>query len=174
VPCNPDTLAMAYALRGVEGLLPLTRFVDPATLVGGAANTIVFEHQPELKGQLFKLFSTNHSPESQARCLSELMCCLPQVSAPTALDYRSVFRVLIVQFMDVRGLDIRALKKSCIHMAQPDGRMIPFESYNLFYREPAQRARLAALRTELEAFHAQRRHPDQNGMADFNTPSNAG
>ncbi|MFM2329605.1 MAG: hypothetical protein RLZZ494_1708 [Pseudomonadota bacterium] len=180
VPCNPDTLAMAYALRlpgaaaGVDGLLPLTRFVDPATLVGGAANTIIFEHQPELKGQLFKLFSTHHSPESRASCLSELMCCLPPVAAPTALDYRSVFRVLIVQFMDARGLDIRALKKSCIHMAQPDGRMIPFESYNLFEREPAQRAQLAALRRELDGFHAQRQPRDQNGMADLSTPSKAG
>ncbi|MFO1337640.1 MAG: hypothetical protein U1F53_05300 [Burkholderiaceae bacterium] len=63
------------------------------------------------------------------------MCCLPQIAAPQGLDYSSVFRVLIVQFMDARGLDIRALKKSCIHFAQPDGRMIPFESHNLFYRD---------------------------------------
>jgi uncharacterized radical SAM superfamily Fe-S cluster-containing enzyme len=159
VPCNPDTLAMAYALRPAPGapLQPLTRFLDPAALVGGAANTIVFEHQPDVKQQLFRLFSTNHSPQSQANCLSELMCCLPQISAPAALDYRNVFRVLIVQFMDARGLDIRALKKSCIHIAQPDGRMIPFESYNLFYREPAQRQLLAQLRAELDALHQGRR-----------------
>jgi uncharacterized radical SAM superfamily Fe-S cluster-containing enzyme len=42
--------------------------------------------------------------------------------------------VLIVQFMDAANLDLRALKKSCIHFAQPDGRLIPFEAYNLFYR----------------------------------------
>ena len=157
VPCNPDTLAMAYALRlpgaapGIEGLQPLTRFIDPSTLVNGAANTIVFEHEPALKDRLFQLFATNHSPESQAHCLSELMCCLPKVCAPSELDYRSVFRVLIVQFMDARGLDIRALQKSCIHMAQPDGTMIPFESFNLFYREPEQRQRLAQLQAEREA-----------------------
>jgi 7,8-dihydro-6-hydroxymethylpterin dimethyltransferase len=43
--------------------------------------------------------------------------------------------VLIVQFMDALSLDIRSLKKSCIHIAQPDGRLIPFESFNLFYRD---------------------------------------
>lgn len=160
VPCNPDTLAMAYALR-VDGtddgsLQPLTRFLDPRTLVEGAGNTIVFEHDAALKSQVFKLFSTNHSPESQASCLSDLMCCLPKIAAPAALDYTKVFRVLIVQFMDARGLDIRALKKSCIHMAQPDGRMIPFESHNIFYRD--ERAlTLAALRAELDRFH-QTRH----------------
>ena len=36
--------------------------------------------------------------------------------------------------MDAHNLDIRALKKSCIHMARPDGTLIPFEAFNLFYR----------------------------------------
>jgi uncharacterized radical SAM superfamily Fe-S cluster-containing enzyme len=152
VPCNPDTLAMAYALRLGDTLQPLTRFLDPQTLVQGAGNTIVFERDASLKDQVFKLFSTNHSPQSQANCLSELMCCLPQISAPEVLDYRNVFRVLIVQFMDAQSLDIRALKKSCIHMALPDGRMVPFESHNLFYRD--ERAAMTdALRAELDAFH---------------------
>lgn len=161
VPCNPDTLAMAYALRTGEAgaLQPLTRYLDPRSLVDAAGNTIVFERDEALKdrvkGQVFQLFATNHSPESQARCLSELMCCLPRIDAPEGLDYTRVFRVLIVQFMDARGLDIRALKKSCIHFAQPDGRMIPFESHNLFYRD--ERAlTLAALRAELDRFHAGR------------------
>ena len=89
-----------------------------------------------------------HSPESQASCLSELMCCLPQIAAPQGLDYRHVFRVLIVQFMDAQSLDIRALKKSCIHMALPDGRMVPFESHNLFYRDDRAQ-RLEEIRSEL-------------------------
>ncbi|MBW8830653.1 MAG: radical SAM protein [Burkholderiales bacterium] len=155
VPCNPDTLAMAYAIRTRDGLQPLTRFLDPKTLVEGAGNTIVFERDPSLKDHVFKLFSTNHSPESGASCMSELMCCLPQIAAPAELSYRSVFRVLIVQFMDALSLDIRALKKSCIHMARPDGRLIPFESYNIFYRDE-RAGMLDALRAELDVFHAGR------------------
>jgi uncharacterized radical SAM superfamily Fe-S cluster-containing enzyme len=133
VPCNPDTLAMAYALKLDGETLPLTRHLGPDALLAGPRNTIVFERDPALKEQVFKLFSTNHSPESQANCLSDLLCCLPRVAAP-ALNYENVFRVLIVQFMDLANLDLRALKKSCIHFAQPDGRLIPFEAYNLFYR----------------------------------------
>jgi hypothetical protein len=133
VPCNPDTLAMAYALK-IEGkVIPLTRHLGPEALLAGPRNTIVFERDPALKEKVFKLFSTNHSPSSQASCLSDLLCCLPRVAAP-ALNYDNVFRVLIVQFMDIHNLDLRALKKSCIHFAQADGKMIPFESYNLFYR----------------------------------------
>lgn len=156
VPCNPDTLAMGYALKLGDSVQPLTRFLDPQTLVEGSGNTIVFERDESLKDQVFRLFSTNHSPDSQANCLSELMCCLPRIAAPAALDYRNVFRVLIVQFMDARNLDLRALKKSCIHFAQPDGRLIPFESFNLFYRDGRQ-ALLQQIRAELEQAHAARR-----------------
>lgn len=157
VPCNPDALAMAYAIKTGPGQLqPLTRYVDPATLVEGAGNTIVFERDDSAKDLVFRLFSTNHSPESSANCLSELMCCLPKLSAPQQLGYEQVFRVLIVQFMDARNLDIRALKKSCVHIVTPDGRMVPFEAYGLFYRDERQ-ALLQTIRDELTQQHAWRR-----------------
>lgn len=133
VPCNPDTLAMAYALKLKGEVIPLTRHLGPEALLAGPRNTIVFERDPHLKEQVFKLFSTNHSPESQASCLSDLLCCLPKIAAPK-LGYENVFRILIVQFMDIHNLDLRAMKKSCVHFAQPDGKLIPFETYNLFYR----------------------------------------
>lgn len=155
VPCNPDTLAMGYALKLGGEIHPLTRFLGPEALLAGPANTIVFERDPAIKAQLFRLFSTNHSPESSARCLSDLLCCLPKIDAPQ-LGYENVFRVLIVQFMDAANLDLRALKKSCVHMVQPDGRMIPFEAYNLFYRDDRSR-HLAQIRTEIAADTQQRR-----------------
>jgi hypothetical protein len=124
---------MGYALKLGGEALPLTRHLGPEALLAGPRNTIVFERDPAMKDAVFKLFSTNHSPESQASCLSALLCCLPAISAPE-LAYENVFRVLIVQFMDAANLDLRALKKSCVHFAQPDGRMIPFEAFNLFYR----------------------------------------
>ena len=78
------------------------------------------------------------------------------VAAPASLDYRNVFRVLIVQFMDAHTLDIRALKKSCIHIAEPDGRLIPFEAYNLFYRS-GRGALLDGIRATLDEQQQRRR-----------------
>jgi hypothetical protein len=124
--------------------------------VEGAANTIVFEQDASAKDMVFKLFSTNHSPESQANCLSELMCCLPQVASPQGMGYQNVFRILIVQFMDATNLDIRALKKSCIHFATPEGQMVPFEAYNLFYRD-GKKATLNGIRKQLKQQHAGRK-----------------
>jgi hypothetical protein len=158
VPCNPDTLAMGYALKVGGTTLPLTRLVDPQILLKGDANTITFEHDPGIKKQIFELFSTNQSPDGQATKLSELLCCVPKVETPPGVGYRDVFRVLIVQFMDALSLDIRALKKSCIHIAQPDGRLIPFESFNLFYRDGLNTT-LDALRAEVAASTARRRVP---------------
>jgi uncharacterized radical SAM superfamily Fe-S cluster-containing enzyme len=156
VPCNPDTLAMGYALKTGDETVPLTRHLSPQALVEGVGNTIVFEQDASAKDMVFKLFSTNHSPESQANCLSELMCCLPQVASPQGMGYQNVFRILIVQFMDATNLDIRALKKSCIHFATPDGQMIPFEAYNLFYRDGKRHA-LESIRGQLKQQHAGRK-----------------
>ena len=133
VPCNPDTLAMAYALRKGDEITPLTRHLGPEVLLDGPRSTISFERDPALREQLIRLFATNLAPEGQAACLSDLLCCLPRVDAPE-LNYENVFRVLIVRFMDRHDLDLRALKKSCVHMARPEGTMIPFETWNLFYR----------------------------------------
>jgi hypothetical protein len=150
VPCNPDALSMGYALKTSDGIVPLTRFVKPETLLAGDRSTIVFESDPVLKQEVFRLFATNQGPEGQASCLSSLLCCLPQVAAPSDIGYRNVFRVLIMAFMDATAFDVRAMKKSCVHIVQPDGRIIPFEAFNLFYRDD-RKAKLAELRSEVRA-----------------------
>ena len=143
---------MAYALK-VEGrVVPLTGMVDPKILIEGARNTIVFEADTGLQQQLFKVFSTNHSPASSAGCLRDLLCCLPRVDAPDNIDYSNVFRVIVMQFIDAWGFDVRSVKKSCVHIAHPDGkRIIPFDTYNLFYRDDLEQTVLAPLRREREA-----------------------
>ena len=149
VPCHPDCLAMAYALKVDGRVIPLTGLIDPKILLEGGRNTIVFERDGDLKAALFKAFATNHSPESAAATLRDLLCCLPKVEAGAGISYENVFRVLIVQFMDAHSLDVRSVKKSCIHFVHPDdGRLIPFDTYNLFYRGDLEATRLAALRAE--------------------------
>jgi uncharacterized radical SAM superfamily Fe-S cluster-containing enzyme len=138
VPCHPDCLAMAYALKLDGRVVPLTGMVDPQVLLHGDSNTIVFEKKPEMRQQLFKLFSTAASPGSAACDLKQLLCCLPQVAAPE-LSYDNVFRVLIMQFLDAYNFDVRSVKKTCVHIVHPDGRIIPFDTFNLFYRDRSAR-----------------------------------
>ncbi|MSQ23140.1 MAG: radical SAM protein [Chloroflexi bacterium] len=146
VPCHPDSLAMGYALKQHGSATPLTRFIPPEMLIEGGRNTINFEQDTSLQGAVFKLFATNHSPESQAGSLRDLLRCLPNISVGDDLSYANVFRVLIVQFIDAWSFDVRSIKKTCIHIVHPDGRLIPFDTYNLFYRGDLEQTRLTPLR----------------------------
>jgi uncharacterized radical SAM superfamily Fe-S cluster-containing enzyme len=151
VPCHPDSLAMAYALKVDGEIVPLTSMVPPQVLIDGGRNTIIYEQDEQLQKHIFKTFSTNHSPQSGASTLHDLLCCLPQVDAPT-LSYENVFRVIIMQFIDAYSFDLRSIKKTCVHICHPDGRLIPFDTYNLFYRDDLEQTRLAPLRARAETY----------------------
>ena len=126
---------MAYALKINGEVTPLTGMIDPQLLLHGEGNTIVYERDPNLRRELFKLFSTAASPSSSAQSLKQLLCCLPLVQVPDCIGYDNIFRIIIMQFLDRHNFDVRSVKKSCVHIAHPDGRIIPFDTYNLFYRD---------------------------------------
>ncbi|MBI1930381.1 radical SAM protein [Candidatus Poribacteria bacterium] len=135
VPCHPDCLAMGYALKIDGGAVPLTGLIAPEVLLEGGRNTIVYEPDESIREKVFSLFSTSHSPESSALSLKSLLCCLPLVQAPECITYDNVFRVIIMQFLDAYNFDVRSVKKTCVHIVHPDGRIIPFDTYNLLYRD---------------------------------------
>ena len=78
---------------------------------------------------------------------NQLLCCLPNVVAE-GLSYNNLFRVIIMNFMDAYDFDIRSIKKSCVHIVDIDGKIIPFETMNLFYRSEL-KPKLERLRNEL-------------------------
>ncbi|MBI3133110.1 MAG: radical SAM protein [Bacteroidetes bacterium] len=133
VPCNPDALTMGYALKQGNELVPLTRFIDPEMLLENTTNTIVFESDENLKENIFKIFSTGTSVERAGEVLNEIMCCLPKIDAPN-MTYSDLFRIILINFQDAYDFDIRSIKKSCVHIVHKDGRIIPFETMNMFYR----------------------------------------
>lgn len=138
VPCNPDALAMGYALKLNGQVFPLTRYLDPALLLDNTSrNTIVYEQDTDLHEHLISIFSTGVSVDRVTENMNQLLCCLPQVYAP-GLTYENLFRVIIMRFIDAWDFDVRAIKKSCVHIVNKDGRIIPFETMNLFYRDKHQ------------------------------------
>ncbi|RAM51498.1 MAG: radical SAM protein [Hapalosiphonaceae cyanobacterium JJU2] len=135
VPCHPDCLAMAYALKVNGKVIPLTGLINPEKFVEIMPNSVLYEQNPELKRHIFELFSTSHSPSSAATSLKQLLCCLPMLPVPEGITYANIFRVMIVQFLDPYNFDVRSVKRSCIHIVHPDGKIIPFDTFNMFYRE---------------------------------------
>ncbi len=134
VPCNPDALVMGYALKVAGEVIPLTRYIDPAHLLDNGRNTIVYEQDTALHQQLMKIFSTGISVDRVEDKMHKLLCCLPEIYAP-GLQYENLFRIIIMRFIDAYDFDVRAIKKSCVHIVHKDGRIIPFETMNMFYRD---------------------------------------
>ena len=136
VPCHPDALTAAYAIRRGERVIPLSRWIEPQTLLAHlGGNTIAYELDPNLHQHLRAI--PRASPESKARRL-KLPWCLPLLpAAGSPFQYQDVFRVVIMQFMDAWSMDLRSLKRSCVHIVDPDGCLVPFETYNLLHRKTA-------------------------------------
>lgn len=132
VPCHTDALAMGYALRLGKRMIPLSKMIDPRSLLSAGGNTICYEQDAAAREHIMRLFSASASPASAAESL-EAVCCATDL--PRGITYRNIFRVIIMQFMDAWSMDLRSLKRSCVHIVHPDGRLIPFETYNLFYRD---------------------------------------
>ena len=151
VPCHADSIAMAYALKIDDKFVPLTGMIDPEVLIEGGRNTITYEKEDIIKDKLFGLFSTHHSPGSQAGAMNDLLAELPALGAFTKLSYANIFRILIVQFIDAHSFDLRSIRKSCVHIVHPDGkRAIPFDTYNMLYRDDLEHTVLAKIRQERE------------------------
>jgi 7,8-dihydro-6-hydroxymethylpterin dimethyltransferase len=73
------------------------------------------------------------------------------VPMPSGISYENVFRLVIVQFMDRFNFCVGGVKRSCIHFVTPSSQIIPFDTYNLFYRNGAIERIRAALRAEAHA-----------------------
>ena len=148
LPCNPESIAIGYALRRGSRIAPVTSFFPRELLVESLPNTITFEGHPDLHRRVLEFFSLATTECNNERKLAELLCCLPEVPLPAGLGYEDTFRVAIVEFMDAHNFCIGRVKRSCIHFVTPEGLLIPFETHNLFYRDAAARERM---RRSLEA-----------------------
>jgi uncharacterized radical SAM superfamily Fe-S cluster-containing enzyme len=136
VPCHADSIAMAYALKLEDQFIPLTGLIDPQILIEGGRNTMNYEQEGNVQQKVFELFSTHHSPQSQPLAASQLLAVANAKENWQDLGYHNIFRVVIMEFIDAYSFDLRSIRKSCVHIAHPDGkRMIPFDTYNLFYRD---------------------------------------
>ncbi len=123
--------AMAYALKLDDEVIPMTHLINPDDLLNNSKNTIVFEHDEQLKAHMLSLLVRGVSVDCAEETFGELMCCLPRVQSDH-LNYNNLFRIIIMNFMDPLDFDVRAVKKSCVHIVSDKLKIIPFETMNIF------------------------------------------
>jgi hypothetical protein len=139
LPCNPDQICIGYGLRAGQSVTPVTSLL-PRELIVRGPNTISDEAYPELKAAVTGLFSLATAQANTEEKLAGLLCCLPQAIVPENLGYADSFRVVILQFLDRFNFDLATVKRSCVHFVTPGGQIIPFDTYNSFYRPGAEGA----------------------------------
>jgi uncharacterized radical SAM superfamily Fe-S cluster-containing enzyme len=137
LPCNPDQICIGYGLRNGESVVPVTSLLPREVLVDAAPNTVAFESYPELQKRVFDLLSLSTVQNNIDEKLASLLCCLPEAAVPQSVGYAATFRVVISQFLDRYNFDLGTVKRSCVHFVEADGRIIPFDTYNTFYRPGA-------------------------------------
>jgi uncharacterized radical SAM superfamily Fe-S cluster-containing enzyme len=143
LPCNPDQISIGYGLRQGRDVTPLTRLL-PKELILNGPNTISYEAYPELRAKILDLLSLATAQANTEEKLAGLLCCLPHAMVPEELRYANSFRVVILQFLDRYNFDVGTVKRSCVHFVTDEGQIVPFDTYNTFYRKGAEGAGVLA------------------------------
>ena len=143
LPCNPDQICIGYGLRDGRSVTPITSLL-PRELILSGPNTISYEAYPALRSRILDLLSLATAQANTEEKLAGLLCCLPQAMVPEDLSYANSFRVVILQFLDRYNFDLGTVKRSCVHFVTGDGQIIPFDTFNTFYREGAEGAGVLA------------------------------
>ncbi len=142
LPCHSDCISITYAYTKGKKVKPLPRYVDVRQYLDVIGNQINFRVD-DMKGvvgsALMRLWSAS-APLSTRNTLYDFSCCLPVVPGMLtqkehgSLLYENMFRIVIMYFMDAWNFDVRSAKKCCVHHVLPDGKIIPFCSYNTLHR----------------------------------------
>lgn len=142
--CNPESICVAYGLRAGTKVAPITGMLPRELLVADLPNSVTFEHFPDLRRRIFDFFSLTNVDAVVPERLETLFCCFPGIEAPKEVGYKDLFRVAISEFLDALNFCISRVKRSCVHFLTPEGQIVPFDTYNLFYRDAAAKARRKA------------------------------
>jgi hypothetical protein len=134
LPCHPENICIGYGIKIGGEITPVTGLLPREELLKGVDNTITFEKSPGLKQAFLKLFSLDACSEQTTDNLQTMLCCLPRIQSE-GLTYENVFRIVIMGFMDKYDFDIGSVKRSCTHFVEPNGKIYPFDTWNLFYRQ---------------------------------------
>jgi len=179
---HPNAHTLAYAYREGAEAVSLARFIDIENHLDLLANGITFNRQSaqSLISQFLsrqacgsggdcgcgpislpmngpaavpQLAATNGYPAAEPPAeVQELAASFFARAIAKDLSPADVFRITTTSFMDAYNFDIRQLMKSCVHHLLPSGHLIPFDAYNLLYRNghvplPPLRQRPAATRS---------------------------
>jgi 7,8-dihydro-6-hydroxymethylpterin dimethyltransferase len=145
--CNPGCQSVTYAYVEDGKVTPLPRLLNVDDYLDYITNRTWPEFSSDIKVALEGLWSSSAAPGAdtladQFECVT---CDLGLITTGHELA-KHVFAISVKDFMDTYTFDVKKVMKCCVEIITPEGKMIPFCSYNnVGYRE-ADRAHMAAKR----------------------------
>ncbi|MFX1484878.1 MAG: radical SAM protein [Promethearchaeota archaeon] len=132
IPCpHPHCTAISYVLVDDHEVTPLTDIVNVDEYLDYARDRTLVK-EAVLMDEAFKnLFSTRAVPGTESNL--EAFCDACGMTIPEVIG-KSVKIVSVHAFMDRQTYQLERAQKCCIHIIQPNGKMIPFCNYNMFRR----------------------------------------
>jgi len=157
LPCaHPNSHTIGYIYRSAMGAVPLLRLMDVDEHLDLLAGGITFDRTSSRElietylgrvsgcggdcacgpsgDQLISLDTPTETPSldaSQQQIGQEFFSRVLQED----LGSEDVLRITITSFMDAYNFDVRQLMQSCVHFVLPSGHVIPFDAYNVLYRD---------------------------------------
>ena len=145
--CHPGCQSVTYAYVEDGEVTPLPRVLNVDDYLDYITNRTWPDPSLEVRHALESLWSSSAVPgtETVANHFTCTGCNIDVVASTTELAAR-IFAISIKDFMDAYTFDVKKVMKCCVEVLTPDGRLIPFCSYNnVGYRESVREA------TKLEA-----------------------
>ena len=148
LPCpHPSQMALTYAYVNHGRVKPIPRFVDLEPYLDQLSNTVFTDPRP-IYGKAFEGLWSASTCFSSAHTFFDFACVC---GLPARRDFfttegrrrfadEHAFRVMVLQFQDRFNWDMKVARKCCVGFALPDGRVVPFDTYNILYRDGHGRA----------------------------------
>jgi hypothetical protein len=146
--CFPTCNSVTYALVEGDSVLPLPRVLNVNDYLDYVTNRAIVDLSDDIKRALEGLWSSSavagSDKAAQQFAISCAACGLPDGGLDLGALSKNIFMVMLQDFMDPWTFNQKNLMKCCKEFLLPDGKQIPFCSYNTMgYREQA-RAQLEA------------------------------
>jgi 7,8-dihydro-6-hydroxymethylpterin dimethyltransferase len=139
--CDPMCTAATYAWIEDGAVTPLPRIVDVEHYLDYLKNAALPSLNPtleadfaEMRATLETLYSKSNPAGSEGQRTAFECACGPIMEIDQKDITGSLFSITIEAFMDRWNFDVARARRCCIQEAMPDGRIIPFCTYNTLYR----------------------------------------
>ncbi len=134
---HPHCGMATYIIPGWRGYKPITSFADVDELIYALDEAVGLDNSDEVKKALKKAAMKHISKRFLLRYFLPLIW-KGDYEALRRLHYKMIM-IGSMHFMDLWNFDLERVQRCVIHYATPDGRLIPFCTYNNLHRPEVER-----------------------------------